>query len=490
MAEAVPGPGAEGQPAALNPQARADIDVAFKKAGVEAVVDYQAKREIDSALANAGAEHLKGSSPPPMETPSRVTPKGDLSNRFRIVNKGALPEPEDGQVMGGLADPSNRETFRTNNYKALKKFHDWMQGSRGISWKPMSDAEFEDGVEMLIKEFHDWMQRKTVSSDTAGGLADPSLGEKPTNDAEVVGGLAIEGMENDPKIETIKQELTGAWELLHGSRYDKDGVLRGDYQDFLFGNPADARAGKKTLSLDDRAKQVFRERFSDDARAYDEREKVRIYDDLNQDPALKAVETEISRRTNTDSEVAQARAHYGEVWNKVYGLHSMNAWRNFATDYPEKATGYKDKFPPIQQVFEGQERLRQYQEEQTQSVSNRSQGLEGNGTNQPGVPGGLSLPPDIGTTTQEAAPANAPKPQQEQPQQFDPTALLSAESMSVDDFYGLNGEQVYNSLRGIAATHHDENIRRKAQKILDLTEFGKDNFLKNNPGATSIDFTK
>lgn len=151
------------------------------------------------------------------------------------------------------------------------------------------------------------LEKAGVNPDPRSGLSN-----------EVVGGLTIEGMENDPRISTIKQELTRAWELLHGSRFDKAGILSGDFQEYIYGNPADLKQGKNPASLDDRAKQVFRERFPDDARAYDEQEKVKIYDDPNQDPSLKSVEEEILRRTNTDPEVNQARTKYGEVWTRVH----------------------------------------------------------------------------------------------------------------------------------------------------------------------------
>lgn len=284
------------------------------------------------------------------------------------------------------------------------------------------------------------------------------------------------GMENDPRIGTIKEELTGAWELLHGSRFDKDGVLRGAYQDYIFGNPADLKQDKKPVSLDDRAKQVFRERFPDDARTYDEQEKIRVYDNPNQDPALKSVEEEILRRTNTDPEVSQARTNYGQVWTKVHGRFSMNAWNNFTRQYPEKAAAYKDRFGPLQQVFEGQERLRHYQEQQSQVASNRAQGLEGSGNYQAGITGGLSIQPDISEVTPE------------QPERFDPTILLRTESIAVDDFFNLDRDNIYGTLHTLAGIHRDPKIRERAQRIIDLIMGGKENYLQKYPGSTTINF--
>lgn len=288
------------------------------------------------------------------------------------------------------------------------------------------------------------------------------LDPKAGVNTDVIGKLSIEGLEDDPRIGQIKKELTDGWELLHRSRFDKNGVLRGDFQDYVYGNPADQREGKKPVSLEDRAKRVFEERFPGDAKAYAEKEKTRIYEDPNQDPALKLVEEEILRRTNTDLEVTQAKTKYGEVWAKVLGRFSMSAWNDFTRQYPDKAAAYKDKFQPLQQTFEGQERLRQFREQQAQAEAI----------------GGLAMPlPDESVRS-------------EQPQPFDPSILLSKDSISLDEFFGLDRDQVYGSMHRIAGTANNESMRKKAQHIIDLLYQGKDDFLKNNQGATNINLIK
>lgn len=55
----------EGQPAPLNPQARADIDQTLASAGVKGELNPKATEDIDRTLSQAGADSLKGPTPPP-----------------------------------------------------------------------------------------------------------------------------------------------------------------------------------------------------------------------------------------------------------------------------------------------------------------------------------------------------------------------------------------------------------------------------------------
>lgn len=166
----------------------------------------------------------------------------------------------------------------------------------------------------------------------------------------------------------------------------------------------------------------------------------------------------------------------------------MKAWDDFTRQYPEKAAAYKDRFRPLQQTFEGQERLRRYQEQKAQLTSNRAQGLEGSSASQSGATGGgLSLPPDIGETIQE--PPVQPQTSPEQSRQFDPTILLKTENVGVDDFFNLDRDEVYGTLHKLAGIHPDQKVREKAQKIIDLIFAGKESYLQNNPGSTTINFT-
>jgi hypothetical protein len=178
-----------------------------------------------------------------------------------------------------------------------------------------------------------------------------------------------EGLEKDPRIDSIKQEFTSNWESAHpGKKYDERGVLSGEYQDFLFGDPRDFKLGKEPISLEKRAGRVFAERFPDDAKAYAEKEKARAYENPADDPAIKAIETDITRITNKDAGEEMGREKTtgeasGRVWDKNFNRVYRQQWENFLTSYPEKAAAYREKFEPIQKAFEREERWQRIQAE-------------------------------------------------------------------------------------------------------------------------------
>ena len=177
-----------------------------------------------------------------------------------------------------------------------------------------------------------------------------------------------EGLEKDPRIDAIKNELTSEWKSAHGSEYDERGVLSAEYQNFLFGDPSDWRRGKEPISLNKRAEQRFAERFPDDTKKYAEQEKKRAYENPADDPAIKEVEKNIARITNKDhdEEMQRENATGGQsmgIWNKNFNRVFRQQWENFLTLYPEKAAAYREKFEPIKGAFEREERWQKIQEE-------------------------------------------------------------------------------------------------------------------------------
>ncbi len=258
----------------------------------------------------------------------------------------------------------------------------------------------------------DWLKDKMV-----GGLADPKLG-KPTNKADVIGGLAINGIDNDPRMDAIKQELSA------------------DYNE--------------------QAKQIFKERFPEDAEAYDRQAK--IYENPNEDPAIQVIEEEIKRAANNDPEVAKARTDYVDTWNNTYKRFSQEAWINFARLYPDKAAAYKDKFPPLQQLTSG-----------------------------------LTISPEPSSTpiqpTPTLRPEGSPQSSVEQPK-LDLSTLIAADNVKVDDFFGLGKDQLDELYINVSrlAVHNDMKIREKAQKIREIIEMGKEVYLQKNPGTDTINF--
>lgn len=71
--------------------------------------------------------------------------------------------------------------------------------------------------------------------------------------------------------------------------------------------------------------------------------------------------------------------------------------------------------------------------------------------------------------------------------EFDPVTLLDMEGMGVDQFYSLDSDKVYNTVRRLVV-HRDPEVVAKAERILSLVEKGKEGFLKENPDSKEIKF--
>lgn len=187
-----------------------------------------------------------------------------------------------------------------------------------------------------------------------------------------------EGLDKDPRLETVRSELVEGWKQSTG----KD-ILSAEGQDFQFGDPTAWKRGEEPISLEQRAQKTFAERFPEDAKAYAEKEKTRVYENPADDPAIREVESNIIRITNQDvgqtqkgmwGEAAAREASgmgYGGVWDRNFNRVNIQQWDNFLSRYPEKAAAYRDKFEPVKRVFEGQERLQQYREQQKRQERER-----------------------------------------------------------------------------------------------------------------------
>lgn len=173
--------------------------------------------------------------------------------------------------------------------------------------------------------------------------------------------------DKDPRLEIIRNELIENWKQSNG-----EDILSAEGQDFLFGDPTAWKRGERPITLDEKTRRVFIERFPEDAAAYAEKEKIRIYENPTDDPAIKEVEENITKITNQDvaqtqkgmwGEAAAKEAGgigYGGVWDRNFNRANIQQWDNFLSRYPEKAAAYRDKFEPIKKAFEEQERLKQY----------------------------------------------------------------------------------------------------------------------------------
>jgi hypothetical protein len=168
--------------------------------------------------------------------------------------------------------------------------------------------------------------------------------ENPNN-KNLAGSLA-----EDPRFGEIKAELIEGFQKATG----KD-LLTAEGQDFQFGDPTAFQRGEKPMSLEQKTEKAFQERFPEDAKAYEEMEKVRVYEKPDEDPTIKKFEKEITSKAARENVKSTS-------FNESLGTQSrveMREWLNFVRQYPEKAEAYKETFEPIKRAFETQERMRQ-----------------------------------------------------------------------------------------------------------------------------------
>jgi hypothetical protein len=174
------------------------------------------------------------------------------------------------------------------------------------------------------------------------------------NSEEAPKSELAEGIEKDERVAAISQELTENWKKENGEIW-KDGLLRSEYQDFMFGNPSD----NNSVSLEERSKNVFEERFPEDAEKYREIEKTRIYDHASEDPAFKEIEKNITAWTNTDPRVKDVienkGGNYVETWERANLNANMRGWNMFADRYPEKAKAYMEQNDFLKRILAGRE---------------------------------------------------------------------------------------------------------------------------------------
>lgn len=70
---------------------------------------------------------------------------------------------------------------------------------------------------------------------------------------------------------------------------------------------------------------------------------------------------------------------------------------------------------------------------------------------------------------------------------FDIHDLLEKDGMSVDAFFALDRDAVYNQARQLI-TLQDQAIVEKAQRIMDRITEGREEFERRNPGKTEVEF--
>lgn len=176
---------------------------------------------------------------------------------------------------------------------------------------------------------------------------------------ESAGDELAASIQEDQRVKQIRTELVEDWKRLTG----KD-ILSGDGQDFLFGDPTAFVRGEKPISVDQRATQMFKEAFPEDAQKYAEHEKRKVYDRLGDDPTYRFLNEEITKRTNLDSQVMAASRSgndYSNTWYRINARETRVGLRQFAESNPEKAEGYAQKWRDYVTAHPQVEKMNNYQ---------------------------------------------------------------------------------------------------------------------------------
>lgn len=196
-----------------------------------------------------------------------------------------------------------------------------------------------------------------------------------------------EGMNDDPRMGSIRDEMISQWNQQNGSEWAtnaRGGLdLRPGFQDWMYGSNEQWTNGDKPSTLDSRVEDEFRKRFPEDAAAYDQMEKVRIYDRPDHDPAISRLQSEVIKQTNADPDVNRVVAtgrgklgeSVGEVWDRANTRATEMAYRRFIADYPEKAQAYAAHNPVIKRLLESRNTAPQSVPETVKATNNEASAL-------------------------------------------------------------------------------------------------------------------
>lgn len=184
-----------------------------------------------------------------------------------------------------------------------------------------------------------------------------------SKETNIISGTLSEGMDLDPRYQAVKNELKQKWLAEHPGQ----DFLTEQGQNYNLGHLDPKDRGKPTLKSD--SDRLFREKYADDAKAYDQKEKSRVYEDPKQDPAIRQTEDAITKATNQDRQVQNVRRAsgldgYGATWDRVFTRETIQGWDRFVSQYPDKARAYADKgHVQLQRALESRERRKQEQEQ-------------------------------------------------------------------------------------------------------------------------------
>ena len=251
---------------------------------------------------------------------------------------------------------------------------------------------------------------------TTPGKAAGDGQQEPTPTAQpeipVITGTPAEGMDLDPRYGSIVNELKQKWLQEHPGQ----DLLSAEGQSYNLGHIDPNKKNLPTLQSD--AQRLFRERYAQDANAYDEKEKTRVYDSPSNDPAVVQAESNILAATNLDPQVRNGGTR--DVWGAVNSRESIHGWDTFVQQYPEKAKAYADK---------GHDELKKALERQQQRAAQQSRTAEA----APQQPPGEQPVARQQAVVNEAQPAAPEAPQTTQTASVPREGLQTAAQLAMQD---------------------------------------------------------
>lgn len=198
--------------------------------------------------------------------------------------------------------------------------------------------------------------------------------ESDVSKPESVPKLPADYVENDPRykemfqlasIDHLKSASSADYMRRQGYSWTPEGKITdregNDVIPSTLVGPANIR------EVQDSARREFSERYEKDLGAYDDREKVRIYDSPSSDPAYSETEREISRQANENgsrwNNMSNGLGDRSRIQDRERELVSIAHWGTFASKYPEKAAVYAEKNEFLAKALTEQQNKEKYYED-------------------------------------------------------------------------------------------------------------------------------
>lgn len=238
-------------------------------------------------------------------------------------------------------------------------------------------------TELGVPSLSDESKSKILSNNIDGAIAleqrkadkHAALLEVLTAAGKIEGkNILAEGLDKDPRLQSIFEEQSlkylktkdAVWfnKQFNGQVSEAGYLLdkQGNVTNFLPSQNIDSGFEE----VQNAAQLEFARQFPEDAKIYAAKEKVRVYENPSDDPALKKVEAAIAERVRKDIEESRSgkwgtllqdeanRLDVAGAQERARTHAAMKEWGNFVLAYPEKAQAYSASFKPIERALNAQ----------------------------------------------------------------------------------------------------------------------------------------